>query len=83
VWGVRIQVVDHPADVRFGSLADITARPRHVRFTPESGLKSDIASRPFCAVSGNPKVNNVTWESLRFVGECVPQRRQPIERGGG
>ena len=25
------------ADVRFGSLADIGVRPRHVRFTPKSG----------------------------------------------
>jgi hypothetical protein len=25
------------ADVRFGSKADIGARPRHVRFAPESG----------------------------------------------
>ena len=25
------------ANVRFGSLADITARSRHVRFTPDSG----------------------------------------------
>jgi hypothetical protein len=30
-WDVR------PADVRFGSLADIATRWRHVRFTPESG----------------------------------------------
>ena len=26
--------------VRFGSLADIAARPRHVRFTPDSGHSS-------------------------------------------
>jgi hypothetical protein len=25
------------ADVRFGSLADITTRSRHVRFTPDNG----------------------------------------------
>jgi hypothetical protein len=25
-------------DVCFGSLADIEARPRHVRFTPEMGI---------------------------------------------
>jgi len=28
------------ADVRFGSLADIEARPRHICFTPESGHRS-------------------------------------------
>jgi hypothetical protein len=27
-------------NVRFGSLADILARPTHVRFTPESGRRS-------------------------------------------
>ena len=27
-------------DVRFGSKADIASRPRHVRFTPESGHSS-------------------------------------------
>jgi hypothetical protein len=26
-----------PADVRFGSKADICSAPTHVRFTPESG----------------------------------------------
>ena len=29
---------DHRADVHFGSLADITARPRHVRFTPKADI---------------------------------------------
>jgi hypothetical protein len=33
------------ADVRFGSLADITSRLRHVRFAPNSGHQSDIAPR--------------------------------------
>jgi len=27
-----------PGDVRFGSKADITARPSDVRYSPESGL---------------------------------------------
>jgi hypothetical protein len=31
------------ANVRFGSLADIASRLRHVRFTPESGHQSDIS----------------------------------------
>ena len=29
-----------PGDVRFGSLADIGARPHHVRLTPESGRQA-------------------------------------------
>jgi hypothetical protein len=35
--------------VHFGSLADIVRRSVHVRFTPESGLKSDIAECLLCA----------------------------------
>jgi hypothetical protein len=38
-------------DVRYGSEADLTAPKSNVRFTPESGLKADIASCPFCAIS--------------------------------
>ena len=30
----------HASDVRFGSLADITARSSHVRFIPDSGHSS-------------------------------------------
>jgi len=41
------------ADVRFGSLADIAGRSRHVRFTPNSGHHSDITECPLCAKSGN------------------------------
>ena len=32
-----------------GSDSDVAARNREVRFTPESGLKSDIRPCPFCA----------------------------------
>ena len=41
-------------NVRFGSLADITTRPRHVRFTPDSGHSADELACPFCAISGHP-----------------------------
>ena len=40
-------------NVRFGSLADITARSRHVRFTPNSGHLSARAGCPLCAISGH------------------------------
>ena len=40
-----------PCDVRLGLLATELGCPRHVWFTPESGLKSDIAGGPFCAIS--------------------------------
>ena len=42
--------------VRFGSLADITARSRHVRFTPESGHSSVQVGCPKSATSGHPAV---------------------------
>src|SRR6516225_1150009 len=41
------------ADVRFGSEADIGARPRHVRFTPESGHSVAHLGCPLCATSGH------------------------------
>ena len=37
-------------DVRFGSKADIAIRPRHVRFTPESGHRLLLRFSPFEAV---------------------------------
>ena len=43
------------ANVRFGSLADITARSRHVRFTPNSGHSSDELACPFCASNRHPE----------------------------
>jgi hypothetical protein len=42
---------DH-ANVRFGSLGDMAARPRHVRFTPNSGHKS---GHRFCPLSANSR----------------------------
>jgi len=37
--------LDITADVRFGSLADIRKRIRHVRFTPKSGPSSEVCDR--------------------------------------
>jgi hypothetical protein len=42
-------------DVRFGSLADITARSRHVRFTPDSGHSSVQLECPTGANSGHSR----------------------------
>jgi hypothetical protein len=39
--------------VRFGSLADITARSRHVRFTPDSGHSSVQVGCPKSANNGH------------------------------
>src|SRR6478609_6142808 len=35
------------------TLADIMARARHVRFTPDSGHSADELACPFCAISGH------------------------------
>ena len=51
--GVAPAVRWEPPDVRFGSLADITPRARHVRFTPDSGHSSDGLACPFSANSGH------------------------------
>jgi hypothetical protein len=40
-------------DVRFGSLADIVQRQRHVRFTPDSGHSSVRVGCPKSAISGH------------------------------
>src|SRR4029077_1704179 len=42
-------------DVRYGSLADITARSRHVRFTPYSGHSSAQVGCPKSATSGHSR----------------------------
>jgi hypothetical protein len=47
------------SDVRFGSLADITARARHVRFTPDSGHSADELACPFCAISRLSKLGDM------------------------
>jgi len=39
-------------DVRFGSKADISACPRHVRFTPKSRHSLPQPACPLCAKSG-------------------------------
>ena len=42
-------ILPSSTQVRDGSKADLTAPKSNFRFTPESGLKSDIAARPVCA----------------------------------
>ena len=44
---------DLPLNVRYGSLADIRARLRHVRFTPDSGHSSVPVGCPKSAKSGH------------------------------
>ena len=47
------RLADYPI---FGSLADITARSRHVRFTPDSGHSSVQVGCPKSATSGHRRV---------------------------
>jgi hypothetical protein len=53
-------------NVRYGSLADITARSRHVRFTPNNGHSSAQVARPLCAINGHSH----TLRNAR----CYPRR---------
>src|SRR5215469_1044648 len=48
----RVEVVRRSlADVRFGSKADISACPRHVRFTPKSGHQQNYSVTSSARVS--------------------------------
>ena len=49
----RNQQNGYAANVRFGSLADIVQRPRHVCFSPNSGHSSARVARPLSAKSGH------------------------------
>jgi hypothetical protein len=40
------------AQVRSGSKADLTAPKSNFRYTPQSGLRADIAPCPFRAITG-------------------------------
>ena len=42
-----------PADVRYGSLADILTSPRHVRSSPQSRHSLARVARPLCAINGH------------------------------
>jgi Glutathione S-transferase, N-terminal domain len=57
---VQAQLIEQRADIRFGSLADITKRLGHVRFTPKSGNQSDIAPCPLNAKTGHSQLHSVT-----------------------
>jgi len=51
--GQFVQQQSETAYVRFGSKADISACPRHVRFTPKSRHSSARLACPLCAKSGH------------------------------
>ena len=49
---------------RSGSKADLTAPKSNLRFTPESGLKADIALCPFRAMNGLMHRSNLSGYSI-------------------
>jgi hypothetical protein len=49
----EVNLTGAASDVRFGSLADITARSRHVRFTSDSGHSSVQVGCPKSAITGS------------------------------
>ena len=50
-----------PINVRFGSKADIGARPRNVCFTPKSGHRNSVVGCPLCARSGHQSFFKAPW----------------------
>jgi len=54
-------------NVRFGSKADIEARPINVRFTPESGHRNSVVECPLCAKAdiGVESKFSVHWFYIR------------------
>jgi len=77
---VQSGVVGRPADVRFGSEADICSAKAHVRFTPESDRKSrhgpprqpkgDAAGAGLAAGRASPVGNQRKKESLGCCKGC-------------
>src|SRR5690242_16741773 len=70
------------AHIRFASKADIEARPRRVRFTPESGHRRAALGCPLCAMSGHcssavcgmlrPRTPESRWAmSKRRRSDCI------------
>ncbi len=53
VYAAKWQESGGPTNVWYGSKADIVSRPRHVRFTPDSGRSTMQLECPLCAISGH------------------------------
>jgi len=53
-------------DARYGSLADITVRSRHVGVTPDSGHSSVQVGCPLCANSGHWVADKAEDLGFRF-----------------
>ena len=64
---IGVRFAKQVAHVRFGSLADIEARPINVRFTPESGHRNSVVECPLCAKAdiGVESKFSVHWFYIR------------------
>ena len=75
------------ADVRFGSLGDMAARLRHVRFTPKSGIYSDCSNVRFVpqADIGSRRLQLAVGVPLDGVIEAVvaPKQLTACNKGWG
>jgi len=75
-----LRVKRRPApDVRYGSKADIGARPIHVRFTPNSGHRNSVVERPLSAKSGHSALrqrllfDHLVGTEQKLLGDCQPK----------
>jgi len=76
----RFLLLSRVPRVRFGSLADITARSRHVRFTPDSGHSSVQVGCPKSAISGQGAFLSLSgYHGVRTVNvpSAIPAQRAP------
>src|SRR5262249_55029236 len=59
--------------IRFGSKADIGARPRDVRFTPKSRHWTSVSKCPLCAKSRHTETTRGWWRSSSAVQTSVEE----------
>jgi hypothetical protein len=64
-------------NVRFGSLADMTARSRHVRFTPDSG--HEVVTGPMPPFGGIIKTSDDLWRIIAFIRSVNPSSLKPAK----
>ena len=56
--------------VRFGSLTDIVQRPRHVRFTPDSGHSSAQVGCPLADISAR-RVIPIVADTANLISDLI------------
>jgi hypothetical protein len=68
------------ANVRFGSLADLSARMWSVRFTPKTDMRRACSKSPLCATSRHwEKHPGLSWSELKLgVGKHRPRHNRRL-----